>query len=139
MIAFAFCLVFLAAPTKVAAQSSGAQWFTAFYPGDVYEFDMDEWNSTATDCIAMNDGPGFTVTATSTIHTTKTGADGIGEAYKFPSGEANDNAFHTYGIVWSANKMAFFVDNPSSPFFTVTPSSFLREIRRHSMPISSCS
>ena len=63
-IAFAFCLVFLAAPTKAAAQSSCAQWFTAFYPGNAYEFDMDEWNSTATDCITMNDGPGFTVTAT---------------------------------------------------------------------------
>lgn len=77
---------------------------------------MELWAS------SLDGGPG-TTGIHSTIHTTKTGADGIGEAYKFPSGEANDNAFHTYGIVWSANKMAFFVDNPSSPFFTVTPSS----------------
>ena len=63
-IAFAFCLVFLAAPAKAVAQSSCAQWFTSFYPGDTYEFDMDEWNSTATDCITMNDGPGFTITST---------------------------------------------------------------------------
>ncbi|MGA3081220.1 MAG: family 16 glycosylhydrolase [Terracidiphilus sp.] len=59
----------------------------------------------------------------STIHTTKTGGTGVGKAFTFPSGQLNDNAFHTYGIVWSANSMSFFVDNPSSTFFTVTPSS----------------
>ena len=59
----------------------------------------------------------------STIHTTKTGGDGIGERYTFPSGEAADTAFHTYGIVWTQNEMQFFVDNASSPFFTATPSS----------------
>ena len=58
----------------------------------------------------------------STIHTAKTGGDGIGERYTFPSGEAADTAFHTYGVVWSPNEMQFFVDNASSPFFTVTPS-----------------
>jgi len=59
----------------------------------------------------------------STIHTMDTGGDGIGERYTFPSGQANDTAFHTYGIIWQANQMQFFVDNASAPFFTVTPSS----------------
>ena len=59
----------------------------------------------------------------STIHTAKTGGSGIGKRYTFPSGEAADTAFHTYGIVWTQNEMQFFVDNASSPFFTVTPSS----------------
>jgi beta-glucanase (GH16 family) len=59
----------------------------------------------------------------STIHTAKTGGDGIGARYTFPSGEAADTAFHTYGIIWTQNEMQFFVDNASSPFFTVTPSS----------------
>jgi beta-glucanase (GH16 family) len=59
----------------------------------------------------------------STIHTAETGGDGIGERYTFPSGEAADTAFHTYGIVWTENEMQFYVDNASSPFFTVTPSS----------------
>ncbi|MGD0941278.1 MAG: glycoside hydrolase family 16 protein [Terracidiphilus sp.] len=77
---------------------------------------MELWAS------SLDGGPGTTGNH-STIHTEKTGGDGIGKAYKFPSGEQNDNAFHTYGIVWSENKMEFFVDNPSSPFFTVTPSS----------------
>ena len=59
----------------------------------------------------------------STIHTAVTGGDGIGQAFTFPSGQQNDTAFHTYGIVWSPNLMEFFVDNASTPFFTVTPSS----------------
>ena len=59
----------------------------------------------------------------STIHTAKTGGDGVGARYTFPSGEAADTAFHTYGIVWTANEMQFYVDNASSPFFTATPSS----------------
>jgi beta-glucanase (GH16 family) len=59
----------------------------------------------------------------STIHTAKTGGSGIGQRYTFPSGEAADTAFHTYGIIWTQNEMQFFVDNASSPFFTVTPSS----------------
>jgi beta-glucanase (GH16 family)/outer membrane biogenesis lipoprotein LolB len=59
----------------------------------------------------------------STIHTAETGGDGIGERYTFPSGEAADTAFHTYGIVWTENEMQFYVDNASAPFFTVTPSS----------------
>jgi len=65
-------------------------------------------------------GPGGN---SSTIHTAKTGGSGIGSRYTFPSGQMNDTAFHTYGIVWSQNEMQFFVDNASTPFFTVTPSS----------------
>jgi beta-glucanase (GH16 family) len=57
----------------------------------------------------------------STIHTTETGGDGIGERFTFPSGQATDTAFHTYGVVWSENEMQFFVDDPTSPFFTATP------------------
>jgi beta-glucanase (GH16 family) len=69
------------------------------------------------------DGGAGTTGNNSTIHTAETGGDGIGERYTFPGGEATDTAFHTYGIVWTANEMQFFVDNASSPFFTVTPSS----------------
>jgi beta-glucanase (GH16 family) len=59
----------------------------------------------------------------STIHTAKTGGSGIGQRYTFPNGQAGDTAFHTYGIIWTPNEMQFFVDNSSTPFFTVTPSS----------------
>ena len=58
----------------------------------------------------------------STIHTAVTGGGGIGQRYNFPGGEAGDTAFHTYGIIWTPNQMQFFVDNASSPFFTITPS-----------------
>jgi beta-glucanase (GH16 family) len=59
----------------------------------------------------------------STIHTAKTGGSGIGQRFTFPSGQAADTAFHTYGIIWTPNEMQFFVDNSSTPFFTVTPNS----------------
>jgi beta-glucanase (GH16 family) len=59
----------------------------------------------------------------STIHTAKTGGTGVGARYTFPSGQAADTAFHTYGIIWTQNQMQFFVDNASTPFFTATPSS----------------
>lgn len=59
----------------------------------------------------------------STIHTAKTGGSGVGQRYTFPSGQAADTAFHTYGIIWTQNEMQFFVDNSSTPFFTATPSS----------------
>jgi beta-glucanase (GH16 family) len=68
------------------------------------------------------DGGAGTTGNNSTIHTAKTGGDGIGGRYTFPSGEATDTAFHTYGIVWTQNEMQFYVDNASSPFFTATPS-----------------
>ena len=58
----------------------------------------------------------------STVHTLDTGGTGVSQRYLFPSGEATNTGFHTYGIVWENNNMQFFVDNPASPFFTVTPS-----------------
>ena len=59
----------------------------------------------------------------STIHTFLTGGDGISDRFLFPSGQAVNTAFHTYGIIWSADKIQFFVDDPSKPFFTTTPDS----------------
>jgi beta-glucanase (GH16 family) len=59
----------------------------------------------------------------STIHTDLTGGDGLSARYLFPNGEAVNTAFHTYGIIWSPDKIQFFVDDPSKPFFTTTPAS----------------
>lgn len=58
----------------------------------------------------------------STIHTAKTGGEGVGGPYTFPNGQQADTAFHRYGVIWSANMMQFYVDDPSAPFFIVTPS-----------------
>jgi beta-glucanase (GH16 family) len=59
----------------------------------------------------------------STIHTALTGGDGVSTRYLFPGGEAVNTAFHTYGMIWSPNKVEYFVDNPSAPFATLTPGS----------------
>ena len=57
-----------------------------------------------------------------TIHTAATGGSGKNGRYTFPSGQAANTAFHTYGVVWSANMMQYYVDTPAKPFFIVTPS-----------------
>jgi beta-glucanase (GH16 family) len=59
----------------------------------------------------------------STVHTAKTDGSGVGARYTFPNGEMADTAFHTYGMIWKQNQIQYFVDDTSSPFFTVTPSS----------------
>jgi len=67
--------------------------------------------------------PQYTPTTTSsTIHGPGySGGNGIGSKFTFPSGGRVDNAFHTYGVIWSQNKMQFYRDDYTQPFFTVTP------------------
>ncbi len=67
-------------------------------------------------------GPGVTA-ENSTIHTWLTGGDGLSQRYNFPSGQAVNTAFHTYGIIWSPDQIQFFVDDPTKPFYTTTPAS----------------
>jgi beta-glucanase (GH16 family) len=68
------------------------------------------------------DGGAGTTGDISTAHTKDTGGDGVGARFTFPSGEAGDTAFHTYGIVWTQNDVSTFVDDPSTPFESITPS-----------------
>jgi hypothetical protein len=77
---------------------------------------MENWSP------QVNNGAGTTGN-NSTIHTMDTGGEGVGARYTFPSGEATNTAFHTYGMIWTENQMQFFVDNPSAPFYTATPGS----------------
>jgi beta-glucanase (GH16 family) len=60
----------------------------------------------------------------STIHGPGySGSNGIGSTYTFPNGGAvTDANYHVYGVIWSANKMQFYRDDYTKPFFTVTPS-----------------
>ena len=67
------------------------------------------------------DGPGPNSNK-STIHTALTGGTGTGALYTFPSGQQADTAFHTYGVIWSANMMQFYIDDASHPFLIKTPS-----------------
>jgi beta-glucanase (GH16 family) len=71
----------------------------------------------------VDSGPGPAGNRT-TIHTTLTDGSGLqpNGHYAFPSGQANDTAFHTYGMIWSANMQQFYIDNPLQPYYITTPS-----------------
>lgn len=75
---------------------------------------MEDWSP------QVFNGPGPLGNKT-TIHTTATGGNGIGGLFTFPSGQRADTAFHTYGTIWSANMMQFYVDDPTKPFLIETP------------------
>ncbi len=77
---------------------------------------MENWPTTSN-----IPGPGATGNC-STIHTKVTGGSGKGKCFTLPSGEQVDTAFHTYGEIWSANMIQFYVDDATQPFFVVTAS-----------------
>ncbi len=62
-------------------------------------------------------------TTSSTVHGPGySGGNGIGSQFTFPNGgRIDDGNYHTYGVVWTANQMQFYRDNPLQPFLTVTP------------------
>jgi beta-glucanase (GH16 family) len=66
-------------------------------------------------------GPGGNRT---TIHTTATDGSGVqpNGAFTFTPPQANDTAFHTYGMIWSANMQQFYIDNPLQPYYITTTS-----------------
>ncbi len=52
-----------------------------------------------------------------------TGGTGLGTIYNFPTPQTAA-AWHTYGMVWSKNTVAYYIDDPSTPYVTYTnPSS----------------
>jgi beta-glucanase (GH16 family) len=56
-------------------------------------------------------GPGFT------------GSVGLGTRYSFPAGQTAAG-WHTYGMIWSKNSVAYYVDDPTKPYVIYTnPSS----------------
>jgi beta-glucanase (GH16 family) len=59
-------------------------------------------------------GPGFT------------GDVGLGTIYNFPMGQTAAQ-WHTYGMIWKAGSVAYYVDNPAQPYVTyTTPGSIKR-------------
>ncbi len=76
------------------------------------EQDIMEW--------VQSYGPG---TTSSTVHGPGySGGHGIGSKFRFPNGKRiDDSSYHTYGVIWSQDKMQFYRDNPAKPYFTVTP------------------
>lgn len=53
------------------------------------------------------------------------GGNGLGQRYTFPANDPNGpdvTSFHTYGAIWSANMVQFYVDDPNNIFFVRTTS-----------------
>ena len=80
------------------------------------EQDIMEWvqKYTSTTTSSTVHGPGYS------------GAKSIGHTFTFPAGSGGqpqriDDGFHTYGVLWSKDKLQFYRDDPSAPFFTMTP------------------
>jgi beta-glucanase (GH16 family) len=53
-------------------------------------------------------GPGFT-------------GSNIGTTFYFPSGQTAAG-WHTYGMIWEKDSVSYYVDDPTSPYVTYTPS-----------------
>ncbi len=77
---------------------------------------MENWPTTSK--IA---GPGATGNC-STIHTQITAGPGKGQCFTLPNAGRIDDAFHTYGQIWSANMIQYYIDDPTRPYFVVTAS-----------------
>ena len=56
------------------------------------------------------------------IHGTGFTGGNIGTKYNFPSGQTAAG-WHTYGMIWSKGSVAYYVDDPTQPYITYTPSS----------------
>lgn len=51
-----------------------------------------------------------------------TGSTGVGTEYSFPSGQTA-GGWHTYGMIWAKGKVSYYIDDPTQPYATYTPSS----------------
>jgi beta-glucanase (GH16 family) len=56
------------------------------------------------------------------IHGTGFTGTNLGNRYNFPTGQTAAN-WHTYGMIWSKGSVAYYVDDPTQPYITYTPSS----------------
>lgn len=59
----------------------------------------------------------------STIHTKDTDGAGVAtnkHTFTFPAGMANNTALHKYGVIWFANMVQHYVDDPTHPFYIAT-------------------
>jgi beta-glucanase (GH16 family) len=56
------------------------------------------------------------------IHGTGFTGGNIGTVYNFPS-DQTAAGWHTYGMIWRKGSVAYYVDDPTQPYVTYTPSS----------------
>ena len=75
------------------------------------------------DVLERIDAPGSPDWNAGSVHGTGfIGGGGLGTNYYFPSGQTASQ-WHTYGMIWSKGSVAYYVDDPSQPYATYTPSS----------------
>ncbi len=56
------------------------------------------------------------------IHGTGFTGENLGTVFDFPTGQTAAE-WHTYGMIWSPGKVAYYIDDPAKPYATYTPSS----------------
>ncbi|MGC8548124.1 MAG: chitobiase/beta-hexosaminidase C-terminal domain-containing protein [Acidobacteriaceae bacterium] len=56
------------------------------------------------------------------VHGTGFTGDNLGTQFNFPAGETAAG-WHTYGMIWNKGSISYYVDDPSTPYATFTPSS----------------
>jgi beta-glucanase (GH16 family) len=56
------------------------------------------------------------------VHGTGFTGNNLGTQFNFPSGETA-SGWHTYGMIWNKGSISYYVDDPSTPYATFTPSS----------------
>jgi|GEM_PF-614307 len=56
------------------------------------------------------------------IHGTGFTGTSLSTNYSFPTGE-NAAGWHTYGMIWQKGSIAYYIDDPTKPYATYTPSS----------------
>jgi beta-glucanase (GH16 family) len=97
--------------------SLGSNIATVPWPGCGEADILEVWSP------AVLGGPGPTGNR-STLHTATTDGSGVqpNGQFTFPNGQANNSAFHTYGMIWSANMQQYYIDNPLKPYYIATAS-----------------
>ena len=97
--------------------SLGSNIATVPWPGCGEADILEVWSP------AVLGGPGSTGNR-STLHTASTDGSGVqpNGKFTFPSGQANNTAFHTYGMIWSPNMQQYYIDNPLKPYYISTTS-----------------
>jgi beta-glucanase (GH16 family) len=74
------------------------------------------------DVLERIDAPGSPDWNEGSIHGTGFTGGNLGTQYNFPAGQTAAG-WHTYGMIWSKGSVAYYVDDPTQPYVTYTPSS----------------
>ena len=65
-----------------------------------------------------------------------TGDVGLGTKYYFPTGQTAAG-WHTYGMIWKPNSVAYYIDDPTSPYATFTNPGSLTSLKGAVWPFDS--